>query len=321
MSALQATQADGYYNPPDWNPRDHGSREKYHRSKGKNQYEQKGVIRFEMMYDSRCLGCERFIGRGTRFNALKQRSGKYYTTTIWSFHMKCASCPQKFVIRTDPENRDYEFVSGIKRMAKTRLKTARDELLEIEEERERKSKDAFYRLAKEKEDKERASRKRTRLERLSEVSERRSRDPASVNASLRKRFREEKKLFKNMEDRRESLGWDKSIRLLPVSGEDVLISRHVKFKSGKNEASLGRAKARAEIRNRSIFGSNSTLDSERTKAIDAMEKARRRKIRPKNFSVLGDSKTTTKSVKKKSKTLLQSSVPKIRLIPKKRRKK
>ena len=155
---------------------------------------------------------------------------------------------------------------------------------------------------------------------MSEVSERRSRDPASVNASLRKRFREEKKQLKNVEERRQSLGWDKSIRLLPVSGEDVLMSRHVKFKSGKNEASLGRAKARAEIRNRSIFGSNSTLDSERTKAIDAMEKARRRKIRPKNFSVLGGDSKTAKSVKK-SKTLLQSSVPKIRLIPKKRRKK
>ena len=319
MSALQATQADGYYNPPDWNPQNHGSREKYHRSKGKNQYEQKGVIRFEMMYDSRCLGCERFIGRGTRFNALKVRSGKYYSTTIWAFHMKCASCPQKFVIRTDPENRDYEFVSGVKRMAKTRLRTARDEMVEIEEDREKKSKDAFYRLAKEKEDKERASRKRTRLEQLSQVSKNRSSDPASVNASLRKRFREEKRQLQQMDSKRESLGWDQSFRLLPVSGEDVLMARHVKFKSGKNRAGLARAKARAQIRSGSIFGSNSRLDSERVKSIDAMEKAGKRKIRAKNFRAPGAS-SSDKSQGKKRTTLLKSSVPKIRLIPKKKKK-
>ena len=315
MSALQATQADGYYNPPDWNPRKDGSREKFHRSKGKNQYEQKGVIRFEMMYDSRCLGCQRYIGRGTRFNALKEKSGKYFTTTIWSFHMKCASCPQEFVIRTDPENRDYEFVSGIERMAKTRLKTARDELLELEEDRERKEKDAFYRLAKEKEDKLRASRKRSRLEQLSEVSEKRSKDPASVNASLRKRFREEKKQIRKQEGKTRSLGWDKSIRLLPISGEDILMSKHVQFRS-THRVKVSSAKARAEIRTRSIFGSKSRLDSERAQSINAMEKARERKIRPKNFS-----SSSSIENQKSSSTLLKSSIPKVRLIPKKKTKK
>lgn len=30
--------------------------------------------------------------------------------------MKCPQCPQKFVVRTDPENCDYIYVSGAKRI-------------------------------------------------------------------------------------------------------------------------------------------------------------------------------------------------------------
>lgn len=41
MSSLAAAQADGYYNPPEWDPRK-GSLKKFTGAKGHNQYLQKG---------------------------------------------------------------------------------------------------------------------------------------------------------------------------------------------------------------------------------------------------------------------------------------
>ena len=126
MSSLAATQADGFYHPPDWDPTK-ARRDKFQGSKGSNQWEQNGVLRFELMHDCWCLGCDRPVGRGTRFNATKTAAGKYHTTTIWEFGMKCATCPQRFVIRTDPKNCDYEFVSGIKQIkGKANVESGRD---------------------------------------------------------------------------------------------------------------------------------------------------------------------------------------------------
>lgn len=48
MSSLAAAQADGYYHPPEWDPQK-GSLRKFTKSKGSNQYEQKGR--------SPCTGC------------------------------------------------------------------------------------------------------------------------------------------------------------------------------------------------------------------------------------------------------------------------
>jgi coiled-coil domain-containing protein 130 len=51
MSSLAATQADGYYLPPEYY--DSGTYKKksknaFAKSKGHNQYEQSGVVRFEL---------------------------------------------------------------------------------------------------------------------------------------------------------------------------------------------------------------------------------------------------------------------------------
>ncbi len=39
----------------------------------------------------------------------------YYSTPIYSFTMKCAECPNKFTIETDPKNCDYKITHGAKR--------------------------------------------------------------------------------------------------------------------------------------------------------------------------------------------------------------
>ncbi len=65
------------------------------------------ICRFEMPDPAWCMGCGRHINRGTRFNARKDGAGAYYSTKIWAFFMKCPSCPQQFIIKTDPKVRFY----------------------------------------------------------------------------------------------------------------------------------------------------------------------------------------------------------------------
>mmetsp|Transcript_19389 Transcript_19389/g.18502 ORF Transcript_19389/g.18502 Transcript_19389/m.18502 type:complete len:85 (-) Transcript_19389:47-301(-) len=71
-----------------------------------------------MMFDSRCLKCFKSIGKGVRFNAHKKHVDNYLSTKIYEFTMNCHSCSNKLVVRTDPKNCDYTFVSGLERRHK-----------------------------------------------------------------------------------------------------------------------------------------------------------------------------------------------------------
>eukprot|EP00948_MAST-09A_sp_MAST-9A-sp1_P001946 g1946.t1 len=138
MSSLSATQADGYYHPPSYNPRKHKSLKQFHGdrvagAKHANQYLARGVVRFEMPHMIWCNNCGCNIMRGNRYNARKRKIGMYFTTPIYEFTMKCRNkdhqrfsddgeriaigCSQEFIIRTDPKNTDYEFISGCRRVA------------------------------------------------------------------------------------------------------------------------------------------------------------------------------------------------------------
>ena len=115
MSTLSAARADNFYFPPNWDPSKTSLSEHTGHTKGRNQYEQKGLIRFELPFDGWCAGCGRHVGKGVRFNASKDADGKYHSTTIWRFSMQCPSCTTRFVIKTDPAKSDYAYVSGIRR--------------------------------------------------------------------------------------------------------------------------------------------------------------------------------------------------------------
>ena len=46
------------------------------------------MLKLNIFGKIRCLGCERHVGKGTRFNTKKDKDGKYFSTTIFSFSMK-----------------------------------------------------------------------------------------------------------------------------------------------------------------------------------------------------------------------------------------
>ncbi|CAN0339420.1 unnamed protein product [Discosporangium mesarthrocarpum] len=223
MSSLAAARADNMYYPPEWAP-EMGSISKFQGSKGANQYEQYGVIRFELPVHGWCTGCERHLGKGTRFNAKKEQAGKYFTTKIWEFSMKCPSCSTVMVIRTDPKNTDYEYVEGIrKKETAFDAEDAQTERLSPiptiaglcwsgSHPSSRRPPHSFkadplYRLEHEQEDKRRAASRKTALTRLTELSEAQWGDDFMSNSNLRRAMRARRKLEKDRDRESEVGGW------------------------------------------------------------------------------------------------------------------
>ncbi|KAJ1472012.1 CWC16 protein [Baffinella frigidus] len=108
----------------------------------------RNVIRFEMPWDIICSGekCGECIHKGVRFNADKEKAGKYFTTQIWHFEMKCHLCDNKITIATDPENCEYKCISGCRRKQETWAED--DDTLKRPDAREKRKleEDPFYRL-------------------------------------------------------------------------------------------------------------------------------------------------------------------------------
>jgi len=47
--------------------------------------------------------------------------GKYMTSTIWEFKMRCPSCSNTIIVETDPENTEYNYKEGARRIVKFTL--------------------------------------------------------------------------------------------------------------------------------------------------------------------------------------------------------
>lgn len=75
-----------------------------------------------------------------------RQGGKYFSTTIWHFDLKCHLCDHKMVVATDPENCTYKCVSGCRR----KIESWEDDqdTLKAPDVREKKKMedDPFYRL-------------------------------------------------------------------------------------------------------------------------------------------------------------------------------
>ena len=119
MSSLAATQADGMYIPPEYlesGEYKKKSLNQYNKSKGHNQFLQRNVCRFELPFDGFCTGCNEIVGKGTRFNAHKAHVDDYFTTKIYEFTTRCRKCGVvEFKIRTNPKERTFDYVSGIRK--------------------------------------------------------------------------------------------------------------------------------------------------------------------------------------------------------------
>ncbi|KAJ2355817.1 Protein saf4 [Coemansia sp. RSA 2618] len=123
-------KATNKYYPPDWDP-SHGSANAYvgqHplRDRARKLNEGILIVRFELPFSIWCGGCNSLLATGLRFNAEKKKIGKYYTTPIWSFRMKCRECGHWFEIHTNPKESAYKVASGARKKAEPEISSLDD---------------------------------------------------------------------------------------------------------------------------------------------------------------------------------------------------
>ena len=261
MSSLAASRADGYYFPPEYLDNEVNKKmglSKYQGSKGANQYQQRGVIRFELPFDAWCLKCERHISKGTRFNAKKDKCGMYFSTTIFSFTMKCPSCDNHMVIKTDPENRTYDYAEGLRKHEQDFNPEEGDGIIETttEETKKKLQSDPMFKLQHDKEDKERAITAKARISSLVETSEKIYRADYDLNSSLRSANRSHRKRQSELKLEGEQKGL--SIPLVEPSPDDEVNAKKAKFRciDGSNGGFAKSKRIRAaEILTQGIFES------------------------------------------------------------------
>lgn len=151
------------------------------------------VVRFEMPFKIWCSGCfpESIIDQGSRFNATKKSTGKFFTTPIYEFKLKHADCGKTIVISTDPLNQTYKIMSGARRQD-WEFKSM-DERGDVGEPLDHSDpQDAFAvqeakRYAARKDD---PALSNGRIEELQKLSERQWKHPHHNNSQMRKHFRE-----------------------------------------------------------------------------------------------------------------------------------
>jgi len=194
MSSLAASKADNFYFPPEWRP-EYGGISKFQGSKGANQYEKYGIIRFELPMDAWCLKCKRHMSKGLRFNAKKDRAGQYHKTTIWSFTMKCYSCDQQFVVKTNPQERTYDYVEGLRKHEQDYTPDSTDGVIEIlsDEQKLQISNDPMAKLQHVTEDKIRSKTTQQQLQSLQELQQSTTKNDYDMNSVLRQKNRARKR--------------------------------------------------------------------------------------------------------------------------------
>ena len=256
MSSLAATQSDGFYFPPEWRP-EFGGLSKYQGSKGANQYQTHGIIRFELPFDAWCLKCSKHMSKGLRFNAKKDKAPeKYFTTQIWAFSMRCPNpdCDQNFVIKTDPENDTYNMTEGMRKMDQDFEPELGDSIIiaTTDEERHLLVTDPMFRLQHEKEDRRRALSAKEHLESLIDLQSHQKERDYDMNAHLRSGSRLKRKRAVQLSEEGRKRGL--SIPLVEPNESDFFAAKSAVFVGDRKTsvASVERSKM-AALQSESIF--------------------------------------------------------------------
>ncbi|XP_062845849.1 probable splicing factor YJU2B isoform X2 [Trichomycterus rosablanca] len=209
-----------------------------------------------MPYNIWCDGCKNHIGMGVRYNAEKKKVGNYYTTPIYRFRMKCHLCVNYIEMQTDPATCDYIIVSGAQRKEERWNMAENEQILTTERtEKEKLETDAMYKLDHGGKDKEKL---RAAIPTLSELQEQQAgwKDDFQLNSTLRKKFRDEKKVMIEEEEKDNAVRkrMNLSIPLLPEKEEDKKLASLLTFQSPESYDGQQVIK-RQQISSRSWFSS------------------------------------------------------------------
>jgi hypothetical protein len=230
-----------------------GGLSKFVGSKGANQWEQSGIMRFELPFDAWCLKCERHMSKGLRFNAKKEKEGKYFSTQIFAFLMKCPSCEHPFKILTDPQNDTYDMKEGLRKHEQDFEPELGDSIIAAttDEARLLLVNDPMFRLQHGEEDRRKALNDQERIDALIDLNEVHS-NQYDRNAELRATSRKRKK--RDIELAAEGAAMGMGISLLEQSEEDAEGARQALFHKTMAPNFSGRERLRlANIQHQNIF--------------------------------------------------------------------
>jgi len=237
-------KGQNFYYPPDFDPKKHGSLNGYHgvhalRERANKISEGVLIIRFELPFNIYCgtnpdnpdktiKGCRRHLGIGKRWNAEKKKVGMYYTTPIYQFKLRCSSCSNAIIIKTDPGNLDYVVSEGGQRMNQSWDPVENGQLVPEDKAVGRKlADDAMFRLEHESGDQGKNQKDQApRLGRMIGLNDR-MKDDYMTNRFLRDRFREEKK------ERKEALLVQEKLKAKAGLDIDILAEREQDIKMAR----------------------------------------------------------------------------------------
>lgn len=234
MSSLAAARADNFYFDPErFDPKKRG-RDGYNALANSHPLGERAkrlksegilIIRFEMPLDAWCLRCNEHCARGVRFNAEKKKTGNYFSTPIYEFRMTCPSCSNEFVIKTDPQNSDYIYESGLRKKVREYSSSANETLkLTTAEVRERLATDPIFKLEHQADDKRKAKSEEQRLADIAEGQELRYGDRLSSNAAARAAHRIGRHEYRAQLAEGAAVGLAAGVPLLPETREDAEIA-------------------------------------------------------------------------------------------------
>ena len=207
------------------------------------------VIRFELPFNVNCGSCGQHVGKGTRFNADKQRVGQYLSTPIFSFSFTCHLCSGKIRIDTDPKAGEYVIQQGAKRRLDGAGGEDEDRLVvgEDEDEAALRATDALYRVEREQADVRRGQEADGVISQLVQRNAR-LQDDFGQSQLVRRHMRARREEAARLQSERLQKGL--SMQLLPHSDGDRKEAEHVVFGKveGLEEARRRRRRERQQSR-------------------------------------------------------------------------
>jgi hypothetical protein len=169
--------------------------------------------------------------RGTRYNAKKVDTKEFYfTTQILEFQMACRNCSHKFRIRTNPQERGFDYVEGIKIQAGQEPST---ELLESTLATKMNVRDGLAKLEAAAQGKHQRKTEYEELQRLQKLNHTSMLNDADSNANVRARFRKDRKDKRARIQHASSLGWRQGMEVVGPSLDDAVTAKDTVFGRSK----------------------------------------------------------------------------------------
>jgi len=258
MSSLAATQADGYYVSSEyydsgaykkltknqWQAKQNSNQQKSRNSEpgagstGKNASDVlPPVVRFELPSSAICQCCKSYISKGTRFNAQKRKSGDFYLSTpILEFEMTSRCCAKtQFIIRTNPQQRSFDYVSGLQKLHETKAplkgEVRKESRREIDDEED--EADVLSKLETAARGQRKTMSDIEQLQQIQKFKEKIFLQDADANASIRNTYRQERNRSKKRRREAEALGYREGIVLADPAPVDSQSARQITFGSSR----------------------------------------------------------------------------------------